>query len=146
MLLALYTRPGRQVFWHKGRRDKGRAPGFAPTAFIRVDADGAVTIMAKNPEVGQGVKTHLPMIIADELDVDWKDVKIEQADLDETKYRPAARRRQHRHADQLGSAAPGGRRRPPVVRRRRRADLERAGIASCTTASGRVMHAPRTAR
>lgn len=55
-------------------------------AFIRIMPDNSVIIGAKNPEIGQGIKTMLPMLLADELDVAWEQVKIEQTDANEKLY------------------------------------------------------------
>jgi isoquinoline 1-oxidoreductase beta subunit len=82
LLAAVYLEPVSDVF----AQGTPAAQNFVPNAFIKIGSDGLVTIMSKNPEIGQGIKTSLPMLIADELDVDWKNVRIEQADLDETKY------------------------------------------------------------
>src|ERR1700689_5546682 len=80
--LSLYLEPKAEA---QGRGGPP-APPPNPSVYIKVAADGTVTIIAKNPETGQGMKTMLPMLIAEELDVDWKSVKIEQADFDDTKY------------------------------------------------------------
>ncbi|MGB7220260.1 MAG: molybdopterin cofactor-binding domain-containing protein [Vicinamibacterales bacterium] len=55
---------------------------LAPNNYITVHPDNTFTIISKNPETGQGIRAALPQIIADEFDVDWTQVKIQQADLD----------------------------------------------------------------
>ena len=52
---------------------------FTPNAYLRISPDGGILIYCKAPEIGQGVRTALPMIVAEELDADWKDVHVEQA-------------------------------------------------------------------
>jgi isoquinoline 1-oxidoreductase beta subunit len=59
----------------------GKAQSFEPSAFIRIDSDGRITLVSKQPEIGQGIKTSLPMVIAEELEVPWRDVHIVQGDL-----------------------------------------------------------------
>jgi len=54
---------------------------FELNNYIKIGENGVVTLMAPNPEFGQNVKTSLPMMLAEELDIDWKNVIVEQADF-----------------------------------------------------------------
>lgn len=55
-------------------------------AYLHIGTDGSVIIWSPNPEVGQGVRTSMPLIVAEELDVDWASVKVEQASLDADRF------------------------------------------------------------
>jgi isoquinoline 1-oxidoreductase beta subunit len=63
-----------------------RAAPFAPNVFLRIDPNGDVTIWLARSDMGQGVRTALPMIVADELDADWSRVRVVQADAHPDKY------------------------------------------------------------
>src|SRR3989454_4666700 len=80
MLIGFYTEKGLLA------QQRGGAPPVTPinpNTYIKVHPDNTFTIVAKNPETGQGIRNSLPSIIADEFDVDWKQVKIEQSDRDD---------------------------------------------------------------
>lgn len=55
-------------------------------AYIKIASNGKVSIYSPNPEIGQGVKTAMPMLIAEELDVNWEDVFVVQGNLDTESY------------------------------------------------------------
>jgi len=136
MLIALHLDPAELL---------AQGPPGAPAvrydalAFVKIAPDGIVTITSKNPEIGQGIKNMLPMIIADELDVDWSSVKVVQADVDQTKYGAqvaggsTATPTNWDPMRQVGSAI-----RQMVLAAA--ADKWSVPVTELTTASGRVMH------
>jgi isoquinoline 1-oxidoreductase subunit beta len=136
-MIAAYLDPVADVV----AQGQGQPPApLQPSAFIKIGPNGNVTIYAKNPEVGQGIKTSLPMLLAEELDVEWKSVTVEQVPLvDHAKYGPqtaggsTATPTNWDPLRRVGAAA-----RQMLVA----AAAQTWGIAEseCSTAAGRVLH------
>src|SRR5574341_984178 len=61
-------------------------PAFEPNAFVRIGTDGIVTVVAKHNEMGQGAYTGLATLVAEELDADWSQVRVEGAPADAQRY------------------------------------------------------------
>jgi CO/xanthine dehydrogenase Mo-binding subunit len=63
----------------KGSQNESQKDAFSPNAYLRITPNNKVTIVVARSEMGQGVRTALPMILAEELEADWKQIEIEQA-------------------------------------------------------------------
>ncbi len=72
---------GLQLINRTARATEAEA-AFTPNVYIKILPDNSITLFAKNPEIGQGVKTSLPMLVAEELEVNWERVVVEQGLLD----------------------------------------------------------------
>src|SRR5437879_13861277 len=82
IVIGLYTDPD-FLAQERGAPAPVPATPINSNTYIKVHADNTFTIVAKNPETGQGIRNSLPMVVADEFDIDWKQVKIEQRDRDD---------------------------------------------------------------
>ena len=127
------------------------APGqttgnFSPNAFIRIGTDGGVTLIINKSEMGQGVYTSLPMLVAEELEVDWSTVRVEPAPVDpaynHTQWGPVqgtggstSVRSEWDRLRQAGATA-----REMMIMAA--AGLWRADRKECLAASGFVIHTP----
>ena len=110
-----------------------------PNTYITVHPDNTFTILAKNPETGQGIRTALPQIIADEFDIDWTQVKIQQADLN-PKYGPqieGGSRAMPTNYDPMRQIGAGGR----LMMVTAAARMWNVPASELTTGSGVVTHA-----
>src|SRR5271165_6372581 len=117
---------------------------FAPNAYLQIAPDGKVTVVVARSEMGQGVRTSLPMILAEELDADWSQIAIQQAGAstlfgDQTTGGSASVRTTWDPMRQAGAAA-----REMLVT----AAAQQWGVPAteCTTGKGVVIHPPTNRR
>src|SRR2546430_4129097 len=99
-------------------RMAGRAAAaapFAPNAWLRIDADESVLVVVDRSEMGQGVTTSLPMLLAEELEADWSKVRIESAPADKAYVNPMFGMQGTGGSTQIGRASWRGRGENSVV-------------------------------
>ena len=115
------------------------ADNFAPNAFISITPAGAISIIAPNSEMGQGIKTSLPMIVAEELDVAWEQVTIVQGDLNPAYGRQMSVGSQSTPTNYAPMRRAGATARAMLVA----AAAQTWGVpeTECTTEKGAVVHA-----
>ncbi|MCH8012454.1 MAG: xanthine dehydrogenase family protein molybdopterin-binding subunit [Candidatus Marinimicrobia bacterium] len=114
---------------------------FKPNAWLKIDTDGTTTIMVAKSEMGQGVMTSLPMIVAEELDIDWATVQIVQAPAHPKKYgsqNTSGSRSVRTSWEILRKAGATGR----MMLIMAAAKKWNVGVKSCYTDKGTVVHRP----
>jgi isoquinoline 1-oxidoreductase beta subunit len=114
------------------------AADFTPNAFISISSSGAISIIAPNSEMGQGIKTSLPMIVAEELDVAWEQVTITQGDLNPAYGRQFSVGSLSTPANYLPLRRAGATARVMLIQAAAQSWSVPAG--ECTTESGAVLH------
>ncbi|HWA08871.1 MAG TPA: molybdopterin cofactor-binding domain-containing protein [Opitutaceae bacterium] len=113
---------------------------FAPNAFIRIAPSGAVSLIAPNSEMGQGAKTALPMIIAEELEVPWEQVVVTQGDLNPAYGRQSAVGSGSTPGNYLPLRQAGAMARTLLVTAA--AQTWNVSVDECTAEKGVVLHPP----
>jgi isoquinoline 1-oxidoreductase beta subunit len=141
-LLLAFSLPGRKAFGQAA--SSGGSSSLS--AFLRLDPKGAVTILVNKSEMGQGVYTSLPMLIAEELEVDWTQIKVEAAPVDpafnHTQWGPVqgtggstSLRSEWERLRRVGAAA-------RIMLVRAAAETWRVDPAACRAEKGFVIHEP----
>ncbi len=117
--------------------------GFAPNAWVRIGPDGIVVVIVDRSEMGQGVSTALPMLVAEELDADWAMVRYQFAPANEAYYNPMMKVQATGGSTSVRAAWLPLRQAGAVARRMlvaAAAEAWKVGAEACRTEAGYVIH------